>query len=154
MEPVQHQAPGRRPEGAVQDLPQHLLRPGGGEGEVSGLGEQSPPAGQVRSGQVRSLSLHQQTLTNTDWTACSPCPAEERSSWSEWGEWRIPESHLQYCGPGQLALTRERACVRGKRRADCEGEDRQTKTVPKPACKGEHTGQEFGQDMEVSGSPR
>ena len=53
----------------------------------------------------------------------------------------------------ELTLTRERACVLGRKKADCEGEDSQTKAVPKPACKGEHSGEEFGEDEEVSNAP-
>ena len=66
--------------------------------------DQKAEAGECRG---YESSLHQQTLTTTDWTACSPCPAEERSSWSEWGEWRIPDTHLMYCGPGTISMTRE-----------------------------------------------
>ena len=47
-------------------------------------------------------SLYNLTLTDKDWTKCSPCPSLERPTWSEWADWRITESAREYCGPGGL----------------------------------------------------
>ena len=95
-------------------------------------------------------SFYNRTVMGSDWTRCSPCPAELLPSWSEWGDWRIAASYHQYCGPGPVTLQRERACVRGKEsKASCLGEETEYKTVPRPGCQGEHTADYFQHDTEV-----
>merc|ERR1712042_358209 len=71
--------------------------------------------------------------TDTDTTVCAPCPVEESSHWSEWGEWQVEQG--PQCGSGKRVETRSRACIAGKDRTkNCPGNDKQTKEFQLTPC--------------------
>merc|ERR1711936_1022755 len=81
--------------------------------------------------------IYDKELTNMDWTRCSPCPAEEFPTWSEWGEWAIVGSHTKYCeATSNIKMKRKRVCVKAKnKRLRCpEGKDVEFIETSPPKC--------------------
>lgn len=88
--------------------------------------------------------------TDTDTTVCAPCPVEESSHWSEWGEWQVEKG--PQCGSGKRVETRSRACIAGKDRTkNCPGNDKQTKEFQLTPCPTSTEGGSYNQPDGYSG---
>lgn len=78
-------------------------------------------------------NIMNKTFTDVDRTMCTPCPANEQSMWSEWGEWSLVQG--EKCGSGVRKEERRRACAAGKDGTkNCEGKDTETKEYKLNPC--------------------
>merc|ERR1712215_198623 len=82
------------------------------------------------------------TITDEDFTSCSPFPLDSSGKWSNWGDWSGDAVQCSDENGAVALMTRKRKCIEGPISKKCpatssgktSGVDTQTRHIPLPVC--------------------
>jgi len=91
---------------------------------------------------VQCNAVQCKTITDEDFTSCSPFSPDSSGKWSNWGDWSGDAVQCSDENGAVALMTRKRKCIEGPISKKCpptssgktSGVDTQTRHIPLPAC--------------------